>query len=274
MIEYPSKYLSFKDTLNCGQVFRFREHERGYLVFSGDKCAYCYEDGDTSYIDGEDYFFDYFDLSRDYKKIVDAARSFGFEKLSTAAERHSGLRILRQNGFEAIISFIISQNNNIPRIKGIIERLSERYGEKRSFKGIDYYAFPTPEALSRADLTDLKSLGLGYRDEYVSVAAKAICNKELDLDRLSRSSTAELKKALLAIKGVGAKVADCAIFFGFNRTDSFPVDTWIEKLYHEDFGGKLTDRKKISEYFLDLFKENSGYVQQYLFYAKREGELK
>ena len=273
MIEFPSKFLSFKDTLNCGQVFRFVAHERGYLVFSGDRCAYCYEDGDTAFIDGDDYFFDYFDLSRDYSRIVDAAKSFGFEKLSLAADNHSGLRILKQDKFEALISFVVSQNNNIPRIKGIIERLCAAYGEKKTFKGLEYYAFPKPEALAKAPLPELKAAGLGYRDEYVKLTASLVASGEIDLDELSEKDTASLRKALVGIKGIGAKVADCVVLFGFNHTDAFPVDTWIEKIYREDFCGTLTDRKKISDYFVDLFKDNSGYVQQYLFYAKREGEL-
>ena len=273
MIEFPLKYLSFYDTLFCGQVFRFREYQKGYLVFSADKCAYCYAEGDSAFIDGDDYFFDYFDLSRDYGRIVENAVSYGFDKLSFAAKKHSGLRILKQDKFEALISFIISQNNNIPRIKTIIERLCEKYGEKKTFKGIDYYAFPTPEALSKAEIKDFKSLGLGYRDEYVSIAARSVFRGEIDLEKLALADTPSLRKALISIKGVGEKVADCALLFGFNHTDSFPVDTWIEKLYHEDFNGELTDRKKISDYFVRMFGENSGFVQQYLFYSKREGEL-
>ena len=273
MIEFSSKYLSFKDTLNCGQVFRFREHEKGYLVFSGDRCAYCYEEGGAAYIDGDDYFFDYFDLSRDYSKIVEAARSYGIEKLTRSATLHSGLRILKQDGYEALISFIISQNNNIPRIKGIIERLCAALGEKKNFKGIDYYAFPKPHSLAEAPLPLLKEIGLGYRVEYVKRAAEMILSGEINLEELAKKDTLSLRRSLIAIKGVGEKVADCTLLFGFNHTDSFPVDTWIEKLYHEDFNGKLTDRKKITDFFVDLFKENSGYVQQYLFYAKREGEL-
>ena len=273
MIKFSSEYLNFKDTLECGQVFRFCEYERGYLVFSRDKCAYVYNDGEKAIIDGDDYFYEYFDLIRDYGGICAAARSFGIKKLDDAVAKHCGLRILRQDKFEALVSFIVSQNNNIPRIKSIIERLCRAFGERRCSPFGEYYSFPTVKALADAPVDELKALGLGYRDAFVSGAAKAVSDGELDLEKLSALDTVSLRKELLKIKGVGNKVADCALLFGFGHTDAFPVDTWIEKLYREDFQGTLTDRTKISEYFVSLFKENSGYIQQYLFYAKREGEM-
>ena len=273
MIKFPKEYLDFKDTLECGQLFRFKEYENGYLVFSLDKCAKLYYDGDNAVIDGDESFFEYFDLSRDYSQIITRVKGYGVEKLSAAAERHKGLRILRQNEYEALSSFIVSQNNNIPRIKKTIENLCAALGEKKTFCGTDYYAFPTPEALAKAPLSLYKSLGLGYRDEYIKGTAERIVGGEISFEELKKQPTELLRKSLVSIKGVGNKVADCALLFGFGRTDAFPVDTWIEKLYHEDFGGELTDRKKITAYFTQLFGEDSGYVQQYLFYAKRENEM-
>ena len=271
-IIYSSEYFNIKDTLECGQVFRFKEYQKGYLVFSMDKCAYCYEENQNTVIECQDsdkeYFYDYFDLERDYSAIYLDALSKGVEVLISSAKRGKGIRILNQNSVETLFSFIISQNNNIPRIKGIIEKLCLNLGEKRQYNGIDYYTFPTVEKMAEKSVEFYKGLSLGYRADYIYKLSLDIINgfNLLDFNKLP---TAELKKALIKIHGVGPKVADCVTLFGFHRADSFPVDTWIDKVYRENFNGTLTNREKISEWFLKEFKENAGYFQQYLFHYKR-----
>lgn len=269
MITFDKEYFSISDTLECGQVFRFKPFESGYLVMSADKLAYVYETASKVYIDGDDYFYDYFDLSKDYKNIVNSVIGYNIPAITSACEKYKGIRILKQSKYEALISFIISQNNNIPRIKSIIERLCQNLGEKKCYNGIDYFTFPSLESLAEKDEEFYKSMGLGYRAEYIEKTAKGLLNGEIDLEKLNTLSTEELRKSLLKIKGIGEKVADCVIFFGFGRTDSFPVDTWIEKFYKEDLQGELTDRKRISTELVSKFKEYSGYVQQYVFHAKR-----
>ena len=273
MKKISSAYLDFKDTLECGQVFRFKEKDGGYLVYSLDKCAFVKNEGDYALIDGDEYFENYFDLNGDYRKITEKMRSFGIEKLSAAVDRHKGLRILKQDAYEATASFIVSQNNNIPRIKKIIENLCAALGEKRRFAGEEYYSFPTAEAIANAPTDLLKGLGLGYRDVFIKGFAEKVCSGEIEMEALKSLDTVSLREKLVSVKGIGNKVADCAVLFGFNRFDSFPVDTWIEKLYFQDFKGELNDRKKISKYFVDMFGEFSGYAQQYLFFAKRESEF-
>lgn len=275
MIEFSVQNLNFKDTLECGQIFRFKPFDGGFIVFSLGECAILKSDGQKSIIDctSDCYFDSFFDLSFDYAAVAEKIKGYGFEKLTKASSMYPGLRILRQDKTEALFSFIISQNNNIPRIKSTIEKTCEKLGETKTFKGIEYKAFPTAEAFARQSEDFYKSLGYGYRAEYVLNTARLVSDGKLDLSSLDKLPTPELKAELLKIKGVGDKVADCVIFFGFHRSDAFPVDTWIEKIYREDFKGSLTDRKKISKYFTDLFKEDSGYVQQYLFYAKRNGTL-
>ena len=127
--------------------------------------------------------------------------------------------------------------------------------------------------MSKGDENTFASLGLGYRAEYINNAAISLLSGKINLKYLATLPPVELKQALLKIKGVGNKVADCTLLFGFHKLDAFPVDTWIEKLYHEDFDGTLTDRKKISEYFVNLFGSHAGLVQQYLFHAKRMNNL-
>ena len=267
-----SEFFNVKDTLECGQIFRFAPFKDGYRVYSVDKCAFIKNVGDTAVIEckekDEEYFTRYFDVKKDYSAIERFAESQSEEVIRRAARLGKGIRILRQDTTETLFSFIISQNNNIARIKGIIERLCAALGEKREFSGEEYHAFPSVSAMAGAPLEFYKDIGLGYRAPYIKRLAEDI-GKGLDIFGFNALPVADLKKRLISIYGVGPKVADCTIFFGFGRTDAFPVDTWIEKVYREDFSGNLKERDKIAEYFVDRFGENSGYIQQYLFYYKR-----
>ena len=276
-ITFNSEYLNIKDTLECGQFFRFKPYKNGYLVFTLDKCAYAYNQGETAVIEcnasDKAYFENYFDLNRDYSKIYNNAVNSGVEILVRASKSGKGIRILNQDLTETLFSFVVSQNNNIPRIKGIIEKLCLNLGQKKSFLGVEYYAFPTVDKMADAGIELYKGIGLGYRAEYILTLAKSIKNG-LNLTAFSWLETVQLKKELIKIYGVGPKVADCVAFFGYHRSDSFPVDTWIEKVYREDFKGEIKSRDKIAEWFVDKFKENSGYFQQYLFHFKRTSDQK
>jgi N-glycosylase/DNA lyase len=268
--DFDATYFNPEDVLECGQIFRYTPYEKGYKVYSSDKACYVYMDGCKTVVecDDPDYFYNYFDLDRDYSEIVEKAKSFNIPTLSHAAEAGKGIRILNQNSEEMIYSFIISQNNNIPRIKGIISRICAGLGDKREFLGEEYYTFPTSAILAEKDAAYYKQLGLGYRDSFIADTSRRIAAE--GITHLYNFNSAQLKKELLTYKGIGPKVADCICLFGFGKADSFPVDTWVEKLYKEDFYGKETNRNKINLYFTNLFKEYSGYVQQYLFYAKRQ----
>lgn len=276
-IVYDSEFFNIKDTLLCGQIFRYLEFKEGYLVFSVDKCCYCYAQGDNSIIEckieDKEYFENYFDLKRDYSKIYSGAINEKVSILTVSATLGKGIRILNQDPVETLFSFIISQNNNIPRIKGIIEKLCARLGQKRTQFDYTYYTFPSISDMAGQDLEFYKSIGLGYRAEYVRRLAVEFLNG-FNIKEYNALPTKELKRQLVSIHGVGGKVADCVSLFGFHRSDSFPVDTWIEKVYKENFDGKLTNREKITDYFVQRFGENSGYYQQYLFYYKRSLEEK
>ncbi|MBO5889046.1 MAG: hypothetical protein J6Q58_02775 [Clostridia bacterium] len=274
VIKVDSKFFNPKDTLDCGQVFRYKPFKDGYLVFSQDKCCYLYENNGITFIESENatYFKNYFDLNTDYQSIYDSVSSFGNEFLSQALEYGKGIRILKQDKIETAFSFIISQNNNIVRIKNIIEKLCESLGKKYSFMGETCYAFPTVNDMANKDKEFYHSLGLGYRDAYVLEFAKSL-NSGFDLEILSSLSTPLLEKKLTDIYGIGKKVADCILLFAYERTDCFPVDTWIEKLYHENFSGKEKDRAKISNELVNKFGNISGYVQQYVFHYKRINKL-
>ncbi|MBQ3597120.1 MAG: DNA-3-methyladenine glycosylase 2 family protein [Clostridia bacterium] len=272
ILTFNDQYFNLKDTLECGQIFRFLPKDEGYLVFSMDKCAYCYNKDGNAYIEckkqDQSYFINFFDTERDYSKIVQSAIESEYEILSKSAILGKGIRILNQNPVETLFSFIISQNNNIPRIKNIIERLCTALGKKHVFMGIEYHAFPTVKEMASASLDFYKQIGLGYRAEYIKSLANSMDNG-FDVISLGNLQTQALKGALQTILGVGPKVADCVSLFGFHRVDSFPVDTWIEKVYLQDFNGKLLDRNKISKWFVEKFGQNAGFFQQYLFYYKR-----
>lgn len=268
-ITYPAAEFNPRDVLECGQIFRYKKFEKGYLVVSKDKACYLYSDEKSTYIecDDGDYFYNFFDLGRDYAAIIEKLKSFNSPVLSTACDKCRGLRLLNQNPQEMIFSFIVSQNNNIPRIQKSLEAICKNLGEEKNFAGERYFSFPSVSALAEKSASFYKELGLGYRDEYIQKTAERL--KESGVDYLKDLDDAALKKELLSFRGIGGKVADCIALFAFKRTSSFPVDTWIEKLYLEDFKGKPAGREAISKYFCNIFGEYSGYAQQYLFYAKR-----
>ena len=266
--DFAGEYFNPQAVLECGQVFRFKKHKQGYLAFSGDKACYIYADGNKTCVlsDDSNYFWNYFDLDRDYSEIVEKVKSYNIPLLSDSIEKSKGLRILNQNREETLYSFIISQNNNIPRIKGIIEKICVGLGEKRVFDGEEYYSFPTSKKLATADREFFKGCGAGYRDIFLAETSKRIAAEGFSLD----GNSPDLRDKLISSKGVGPKVADCVALFAFHNAAAFPVDTWIEKIYLEDFNGTPASREKITKYFTGLFGEYSGYVQQYLFYAKRD----
>lgn len=271
-IKYDKEYFNVADTLECGQVFRFEKLEKGYLSFSLDKCALVFEEGDQTIIEcleeDAEYFKNYFDLKRDCSLIVNSATSLNYDTLKKSAEVGKGIRLLKQDAFEVLFCFIISQNNNIPKIKKSIDKICQIFGEEKFFNGHRYHAFPTQKKLATLSEEDFRSCGVGFRARYLKNLMVEI-ERGLDIGALNGLETEDLRKKLTGLLGVGRKVADCTVLFGYSRMDCFPVDTWIEKVYKEDFNGKLTDREEISKWFVRQFKENAGYYQQYLFDYKR-----
>lgn len=209
---------------------------------------------------------EYFNLSENYEDIK-KKYSENYESLKKATEFAYGLRILKQDEFETIISFIISANNNIKRIKKIINNISMKCGKKIEFEGKEYYGFPSIEELRKLKEEDFKSLGAGFRAKYLESTVNKIYSD--NLEKLNNLSNKELEKELLNLKGVGPKVANCIMLFGFNRIDSFPIDVWVKRVMQEEFfGGEEVSNKKIEEFANTLYKK--GLAQQYLFYWRRE----
>ena len=217
---------------------------------------------------------DYFDFDTDYNKIKKELSNVD-EYLKESIEFGSGIRILNQDLWETIISFIISANNNIPRIKGIIERISKKYGNELEWNNEKYYTFPTPEQLSKANVEDLRALGLGFRDKRVYDTTRIILNNEISLEELiNEKNTDILREKLLTLPGVGPKVADCIMLFGLKRFEVFPIDVWVRRvmndLYIKNEDETKVNKREIEKLAMEKYKNLAGLAQQYLFYWKRE----
>lgn len=266
----------------CGQCFRWNKQPDGSYtgVFKNNVLNVAVENGQIVFkgiCDGniQDIVNEYFDLHRDYKKIQENLSKID-EPLKTSIQYGKGIRLLNQDLWETIISFIISANNNIPRIKGIIERLSKQYGRQIEWNNQTYYTFPTPEELSKASIADLRILGLGFRDQRVYETTKIIANKQVDLTKLEKEkSTKKIREILLTLPGVGPKVADCIMLFSTLKClDVFPVDVWVRRVMNELYF-KLPEenklkREQIEKLAYEKYGDLSGIAQQYLFYWKRE----
>lgn len=260
-----TKNFDLKKSLECGQIFRYEILQDKFVIYETDRKIVCTQKDDQIEIFSKekDRVINYFDLQTDYEKTDQRIASCG-ELFRQAVSFGKGIRIFRQDPLEMIISFVISANNNIPRIKKSLFKLCERFGEKKQ----DYFAFPTLEALGEISQEQWQEIGTGYRAKSLVKLCSQL--KEISFDQLKSMPTKSLRNKLISLAGIGPKVADCVLLFAFGKRDSFPTDTWIKKIYTENMGGQEQDAKKISEILSSRFGQDSGLVQQYLFYFKRE----
>ena len=260
--------FDIEQIFNCGQCFRFNRVENAPDEFCGvamGKYIRVSQDSDTVTFHNvteeefHDIWHNYFDLNTDYNRI---SQSFSDdETLTKAAAFASGIRILRQDKWETLCSFIISQNNNIPRIKGIIDNLSAKYGKHKGFfDGKERFAFPTAEALFNAGVDELFAMKTGFRAKYIYDAAQRVSEGKINLDTIDKLKLDEAVSTLTEIKGVGPKVALCTLLFGFARHNAFPIDVWVKRILEKYYSQNIPSH----------FKEaNAGIAQQYLFYYER-----
>lgn len=267
---YKVKDMCLEHVFECGQTFRWNSVScekgeyyegacQGYAakIFLHDGILRVDATGGT-----EEFWHNYFDLGRDYgelKSILSGKHS----TLDKAMLEGYGIRILNQDYFEMLISFIVSQNNNIPRIKKCIEALCNTYGEV--IEGTDLHAFPTAERLSALTVDELMKLKLGYRCSYIIETAK----RYLEVGMPVAKDTAALKKELCEYHGVGPKVADCIILFGLSRVDAFPIDVWVKRIMNDLYGFDLNDLKGMQAKAREEFGDIGGIAQQYLFHYYR-----
>lgn len=276
------KSFELKDIFDCGQCFRWNEQNDGsYTGVFGENVlnvrkinneiifeGICKEDIKTT-------VETYFDLNRNYEEFKDKLSKID-DNMKKSIEYGKGIRILNQDLWETIISFIISANNNIPRIKGIIERLSKKYGNEIEYDGNKYYTFPTPKQLENVTIQEYRELGLGFRDVRLYETTHIILDKKVDLEEMQKNpNTMQVREQLLSLSGVGPKVADCILLFStLKRFEAFPIDVWVRRvmndLYIHNQDETKVNQKEIEKIAKEKFGDLAGLAQQYLFYWRRE----
>lgn len=277
IIEGISDDFEPQHVFDCGQCFRWiRQEDGSYTGVVQGRVINVKKENDliifdnTNKEDFENLWFDYFDLGRDYTKIKNKLRVMD-EYLEKATEFGTGIRILQQDGWEMLISFIISANNRIPMIQRAINNLSERYGKFiGEYKGKKYYAFPTPEELSHVSVEDIRACQTGFRDKYIKSAVDYVTENKEDVLSYRKLSTDECVKELIKFNGVGPKVADCIALFGMQKYDTFPVDVWVKRVMQEFYVDEDLSLTKIRKFGIEKFGDLAGFAQQYLFYYARE----
>lgn len=257
--------FDLKRIADSGQCFRWQPIEAdGYRVIHKDYCLCIWkvdDEGNYKLDCTEEEYRDiwsvYLDMEENYRSIREKIDGDTDSFLYEACEHECGIRILRQDPWEALISFIISQNRNIPAIKASIEKMCERAGEKHiDSRGESYYTFPRPEAIVSMSDEALAECKLGYRDKYIRNTAQAVAYGELDLDSISVGTDDEILSKLMDIYGVGKKVASCMLLFGLHHLDAFPVDVWIKRVLETEY---------VDGYPYDTYSPYNGVYQQYMF---------
>lgn len=269
--------FSIEQTLECGQCFRFYKISCGHyiIVAKARVLSICQTENKlifkpSSIKDFENLWISYFDLNKDYD-IIKRRLSMKDNHLFNAIHYAPGIHILKQDPWECLISFIISQNKQIPHIKKVIENISRMYG--RYIGSIDnnkYFSFPTVEELSQAKEEDIRTCKAGFRAPYILDACKKVKSGEVDLDKLKNLSYDEAKTTLLKIKGVGPKIADCVMLFSLGKGEAFPVDVWIKRVMEYFYFNRETSTNEIYNFSKKYFGDLAGIAQQYLFYYGRQ----
>lgn len=274
--------FELKDIFDCGQCFRWNpEEDESYTGIFGNNVLNVKKENNQIIFKGicekdiKATVEEYFDLNRNYEEIKEKLSQID-NNMKTSIEYGNGIRILNQDLWETIISFIISANNNIPRIKGIIERLSQNYGSEIEYDGKKYYTFPTPKQLEKVSVEEYRKLGLGFRDIRLYETTQMILNNEVNLEEMKQNSnTKEVREELLKLSGVGPKVADCILLFSdLKRFEVFPIDVWVRRvmndLYIKQEDENKVSKKQIEKLAQEKFGDLAGLAQQYLFYWRRE----
>jgi N-glycosylase/DNA lyase len=281
----PKELLNLDFTLSCGQVFRWDKHDEWWYGVVRDRAFKMRQLGDELRFENVDASFirDYFRLEDDLPRILtDIARDIHIKR---ALDMFRGLRVIRQDPWECLISYICATYKNVPGIKHMLSNLSRRFGERIAFDGKDFYTFPEPERLARATNEDLAKWGLGYRAKYVTETARTVCHEDVDFERLKRLAYEEAKEELMNLPGVGLKVADCVLLFSLEKLEAFPVDVRINRAiqsyyanhFPEEFMRRIAAKKSLSDsdyekfslFGRSYFGEFAGYAQEYLYHYER-----
>ena len=277
MIDYYR--INLNNTINSGQVFLWKnESENWYGINGQDVLKIDYLGNVKSYSKNK------IDLFRESDDLQEILKSISKDKITRqAVKKYHGLRLIRQDPFQCLISFIVSSNSNIQKIKYTLENICKKFGRKIFFEGKEFFLFPEPKILANASLQEIKKCGAGYRSKFIIQASEMIYSKEINLEYLKNCQYDEAKKILLSIPGVGNKVADCILLFSLEKIEAFPLDRWmiriLEKYYPKLFDSPMktiTDKRYelLHEKIINYFGPYAGYSQQFLFKMERENYQK
>jgi len=271
--------INLDNTINSGQVFLWKKQNNFWYGINGQDVLRINELGHIkSY---ENVKSDFFRRKDDLEKIIQSISKDSITK--QAVKRYLGLRLLRQDPFQCFISFIVSSNSNIQKIKLNLENLSKKFGKKIIFDKNEFYIFPEPKTIAKASIEEINSCGLGYRSKFVLVASKMIESKQLDLEDLKKTNYHDANQIIQSVPGIGNKVADCILLFSLDKLEAFPLDRWmiriLEKYYSEKFEletKSITQKQyeSLHEKVVDYFGPYAGYAQQFLFKMERENYQK
>ena len=276
MKNYP---INVENSINSGQVFLWKKNEEFWYGINGQNVLKIDNSGKIkSY---KNYKTDFF---RNKDNIEFILKSISKDPITRkAVKKYLGLRIFEQDPFQCLISFIISSNSNIQKIKNSLEKLSKQFGKKIDFDKQEFFLFPEPQSLAKASVNDILKCGVGYRAKFIKEAANIVFTEKIDLERLKKLDYHDTKIEISKIPGVGNKVADCIMLFSLNKLDAFPLDRWmiriLEKYYFDAFEIKtktITEKQYniLHEKIVDYFGQYAGYAQQFLFKMERENYQK
>jgi N-glycosylase/DNA lyase len=270
--------FNLQHTFECGQCFRWIKQKQGsYTGVANGKVVNISGEGErlrilnTTLKEFKDFWFEYFDLGRDYGEIK---RQLSKDPiLKEAVKFGHGIRLLRQDIWETLISFIISANNRIPMIMRCVDKLSQRFGKKLIFNDEEYYSFPDVEQLKDATLENIELCRAGFRCRYILGTSGLIAHGEVKLEKLKEMSTPDARKELIKLPGVGAKVADCVLLYSGTKYDVFPTDVWVKRVMEELYLKKEASFGEIQQFAAQHFGDLAGFAQQYLFFYTRENRI-
>lgn len=272
MIKIKVNDLNLQDTITCGQIFRFNKENDSYVVVLKDRVVRLKQDNDILYVSSnlednlENVIKKYLDLERDYE-VINKDLVLNNPDLKSSIEYSKGLKMIRQDEFETLISYIISANNRVSMISKVVDNISKKYGKRVIFEDKEYYLFPDAKDMKNCTKEELRNLKTGFRDEYIYEIVNKINNDLFDLNHINDLNTEEALKYLMNNKGIGEKVASCILLFAYSRFDVFPIDTWVKKYMKENYNiDKVSDIKKFS---IEHYNENCGLAIQYMFHFMR-----
>lgn len=277
MIEYNT--INLENTINSGQVFLWKKQKEFWYGINGQDVLKINNSGNVTSLGSKKY--DFFRDSDDIEKII---RSISKDKTTKiAVKKYLGLRLLRQDPFQCFISFIVSSNSNIQKIKSSLEKISIKFGTKIRFDNQEFNIFPEPKKIANASIQEIQSCGVGYRAKFIIDAAKMVESRQIDFDYLRKSDYHNAKEMILTVPGIGNKVADCILLFSLDKMEAFPLDTWmiriLQKYYVEKFEietKSITEKQYniLHEKIVKHFGPYAGYAQQFLFKMERENYQK